>query len=73
MTEIETKRTRHTHSLSRAWEGQVRIAIESKRAKRTHILLRALGGTSQDTNRNGESQAHSHPVEGIGRDKSGQQ
>jgi hypothetical protein len=52
-------------------EGQVRTWKESDRARRTHELETTSGGTSQDMERIRPSEAHSHPGDGIGRDKSG--
>ena len=48
---------------------KVRIQIEIDRAS-TDILETASGRTSQDTERIRLSEGHSHPGDGIGRDKS---
>ena len=52
-------------------EGQVRTQEESHRARGTHTLETALGWTCQDTKRIPPSEGHSHPGDGIGRDRSG--
>ena len=52
-------------------EGQVRSRKETDRAMRTHTLETAQGGTSQDTERNRPSNAHSPTGDHTGRDKSG--
>ena len=52
-------------------KGQVRTRKECNRAKRTHSLETASGRTSQDTEKKGPSDGHSHSGNGIGRDKSG--
>ena len=52
-------------------EVQVRTQKESHGARGTHILETASAGASQDTKRIRPSKGHSHPRDGIGRDKSG--
>ena len=52
-------------------EGQVRTRRETDRAMRTHVLEAAQRGTSQDTERNRQSEAYSPPGDRTGKDKSG--
>ena len=52
-------------------KGQVRTQKQSHRVRGTHILETASGGTGQDTETIPQSEGHSHPGDGIGRDKSG--
>ena len=52
-------------------KGQVRTRKETDRAMRTHALETAQEGTSQDTERNRPSDAHSPTGDRTGRDKSG--
>ena len=51
-------------------ERQVRTREASDRVRGTHSLETASGGTSQDTEGIRPSDGHSHPRDGIGRDKS---
>ena len=55
----------------RRQRGAVRIRKETDGARRTHFLEMAEEGTYQDTERNRESEAHSHPGDGRGGDLSG--
>ena len=52
-------------------EGLLRTRKETNRAMRTHVLETAEGGICQDTDRNRQSGAHSHPGDSRGRDLSG--
>ena len=52
-------------------EEPVRTQKESDQSRCTHILETAEGGTCQDTERNGPTEAHSLPGDSRGRDLSG--
>ena len=52
-------------------EGQVGTQKQYHRARGTHILETASGGTSQNTETILPREGHSHPGDGIRRDKSG--
>ena len=53
-------------------EGQVRTRKETDRARHTHKLETAQGGTSQNTERNRQSDVHSRSGDRTERDKLGQ-
>ena len=72
-TREETDREMHTHQLEMAEGGTGQDREENDRARHTHKLETEDGGTCQDTDKNRQTEAHSLPIGGRGRDLSGRE